>query len=80
MRLATSGAARGHCQGPIMYRFGRAAPRSGAAITWWPADADHSSFGCRDPAQWTYFGDAFFNTAMLRESEGRLYPGTGIGV
>jgi hypothetical protein len=30
------------------------------------ADADHSSFGCRDRAQWTYFGDAFFNTAMRR--------------
>src|SRR6516162_7984098 len=22
------------------------------------ADADHSSFGCRDKAKWTYFGDA----------------------
>jgi len=30
------------------------------------ADADHPSFGCRDGAQWTYFGDAFFNTAMRR--------------
>ena len=28
------------------------------------ADANHPSFGCRDGAQWTYFGDAFFNTAM----------------
>jgi len=28
------------------------------------ADAYHPSFGCRDGAQWTYFGDAFFNTAM----------------
>jgi hypothetical protein len=28
------------------------------------ADADHPSFGCQDGAQWTYFGDAFFNTAM----------------
>jgi len=28
------------------------------------ADADHTSFGCQDGAQWTYFGDAFFNTAM----------------
>ena len=28
------------------------------------ADADHSSFGCRDRAEWTYFGDAFFNTAL----------------
>jgi hypothetical protein len=30
------------------------------------ADADHTSFGCQDGAQWTYFGDAFFNTAMRR--------------
>jgi Peptidase C13 family len=30
------------------------------------ADADHSSFGCRDSAPWTYFGDAFFNTAIRR--------------
>ena len=28
------------------------------------ADADHSSFGCEDKAQWTYFGDAFFNVAL----------------
>jgi hypothetical protein len=28
------------------------------------ADADHPSFGCRDKAQWTYFGDAFFNVAL----------------
>ena len=28
------------------------------------ADADHSSFGCRDNAKWTYFGDAFFNVAL----------------
>src|ERR1700719_1471067 len=28
------------------------------------ADSDHSSFGCRDKVKWTYFGDAFFNTAM----------------
>ena len=28
------------------------------------ADAEHSSFGCRDKVKWTYFGDAFFNTAM----------------
>ena len=28
------------------------------------ADADHSSFGCRDNAKWTYFGDAFFNVAF----------------
>jgi hypothetical protein len=30
------------------------------------ADADHSSFGCRDKAKWTYFGDAFFNVALRR--------------
>src|SRR5205807_8332579 len=28
------------------------------------ADADRSSFGCRDKAKWTYFGDAFFNVAL----------------
>jgi hypothetical protein len=28
------------------------------------ADADHSSFGCRDKINWTYFGDAFFNRAL----------------
>ncbi|HLZ02850.1 MAG TPA: C13 family peptidase [Bradyrhizobium sp.] len=28
------------------------------------ADANHSSFGCEDKARWTYFGDAFFNTAL----------------
>jgi Peptidase C13 family len=28
------------------------------------ADADHQSFGCRDRARWTYFGDAFFNVAI----------------
>ncbi|MET0722118.1 MAG: C13 family peptidase [Tardiphaga sp.] len=28
------------------------------------ADADHQSFGCRDKARWTYFGDAFFNVAL----------------
>jgi peptidase C13-like protein len=28
------------------------------------ADADHASFGCRDKARWTYFGDAFFNVAL----------------
>jgi hypothetical protein len=31
------------------------------------ADANHPSFGCEDRAKWTYFGDAFFNTA-LRQS------------
>jgi hypothetical protein len=28
------------------------------------ADADHPSFGCRDKAKWTYFGNAFFNAAL----------------
>jgi hypothetical protein len=28
------------------------------------ADPDHPSFGCRDKAKWTYFGDAFFNVAL----------------
>jgi len=28
------------------------------------ADANHPSFGCEDRAKWTYFGDAFFNTAL----------------
>ena len=28
------------------------------------ADADDPSFGCRDKAKWTYFGDAFFNVAL----------------
>jgi hypothetical protein len=30
------------------------------------ADADHPSFGCKDGAEWTYFGDAFFNVALRR--------------
>src|SRR5262245_12614166 len=30
------------------------------------ADADHTSFGCKDGNAWTYFGDAFFNTALRR--------------
>jgi Peptidase C13 family len=30
------------------------------------ADAEHPSFGCQDGAQWTYFGDAFFNATMRR--------------
>src|SRR5262245_56307634 len=30
------------------------------------ADAEHPSFGCRDKAKWTYFGDAFFNAALRR--------------
>ena len=28
------------------------------------ADANHPSFGCRDEAKWTYFGNAFFNAAL----------------
>jgi len=28
------------------------------------ADAQHPSFGCRNGATWTYFGDAFFNMAL----------------
>jgi Peptidase C13 family len=30
------------------------------------ADANHPSFGCEDGAQWTYFGEAFFDKAMRR--------------
>jgi tetratricopeptide (TPR) repeat protein len=30
------------------------------------ADADHPSFGCKNGNAWTYFGDAFFNTALRR--------------
>jgi len=30
------------------------------------ADSDHTSFGCQDGAQWTYFGEALFNNAMRR--------------
>jgi hypothetical protein len=33
------------------------------------ADAEHPSFGCRDGAQWTYFGDAFFNNALRRTAD-----------
>jgi hypothetical protein len=33
------------------------------------ADADHSSFGCRDKVKWTYFGDAFFNTALRQAAD-----------
>jgi tetratricopeptide (TPR) repeat protein len=32
------------------------------------ADADHPSFGCRNGNAWTYFGDAFFNSALRRTS------------
>jgi hypothetical protein len=31
------------------------------------AAADKPSFGCRDGATWTYFGDAFFNRALRQE-------------
>jgi hypothetical protein len=31
------------------------------------AAADKPSFGCRDGATWTYFGDAFFNRALRGE-------------
>ncbi|MEE1657939.1 C13 family peptidase [Microvirga sp. CF3062] len=34
------------------------------------AAADKPSFGCRDGATWTYFGDAFFNKAL--RSDARL--------
>jgi tetratricopeptide (TPR) repeat protein len=30
------------------------------------ADANHPSFGCQNGADWTYFGDAFFNVALRR--------------
>ncbi|MGD0563933.1 MAG: C13 family peptidase [Roseiarcus sp.] len=30
------------------------------------ADADHASFGCRDGAKWTTFGEAFFGEAIAR--------------
>jgi tetratricopeptide (TPR) repeat protein len=33
------------------------------------ADADHSSFGCRNGNEWTYFGDAFFNAAMRHTTD-----------
>jgi tetratricopeptide (TPR) repeat protein len=33
------------------------------------ADADHTSFGCKNGNDWTYFGDAFFNTALRRTSD-----------
>jgi hypothetical protein len=32
------------------------------------AHADRTSFGCEDRREWTYFGDAFFNRALRRES------------
>jgi hypothetical protein len=33
------------------------------------ADSHHSSFGCQDKVKWTYFGDAFFNTALRRAAD-----------
>ena len=33
------------------------------------ADSKHSSFGCQDKVKWTYFGDAFFNTALRRTAD-----------
>jgi hypothetical protein len=33
------------------------------------ADSDHSSFGCQDKVKWTYFGDAFFNTALRHTAD-----------
>jgi hypothetical protein len=33
------------------------------------ADSQHSSFGCQDKVKWTYFGDAFFNTALRRTAD-----------
>ena len=37
------------------------------ALVMTAADAEHPSFGCRDKAKWTYFGDAFFNIALRRD-------------
>lgn len=31
------------------------------------ARADRTSFGCEDKREWTYFGDAYFNTALRQE-------------
>jgi hypothetical protein len=33
------------------------------------AAANHSSFGCQDKVKWTYFGDAFFNTALRHTAD-----------
>lgn len=33
------------------------------------ADSHHSSFGCQDKVKWTYFGDAFFNTALRHAAD-----------
>ena len=36
------------------------------------ADADHASFGCRDGAKWTSFGEAFFSDAL---AQAKTLPG-----
>ena len=41
------------------------------------ADADHASFGCEDKAKWTYFGDAFFNTALRQTKTPRTSWSSG---
>jgi Peptidase C13 family len=33
------------------------------------AHSKHSSFGCQDKVKWTYFGDAFFNTALRHTAD-----------
>jgi hypothetical protein len=33
------------------------------------ADAKHPSFGCQDKAKWTYFGEAFFDTALRQAKD-----------
>jgi len=35
------------------------------------ARADRASFGCADKRRWTYFGDAYFNRALRRETSFR---------
>jgi Peptidase C13 family len=35
------------------------------------ARADRTSFGCADKREWTYFGDAYFNTALRQETSFR---------
>lgn len=35
------------------------------------ARADRTSFGCADKREWTYFGDAYFNRALRRETSFR---------
>jgi len=35
------------------------------------ARADRASFGCADKREWTYFGDAYFNRALRRETSFR---------